>query len=169
MPRRCARSVSTPLLLICTVMGVLLVACNSVEDVSAPVAATKAPPRTTTSVLTSTPRVEATSSPVPQQDETVTGELPAEQEHFSIGKISQSLITPRDSYDVSRPFQQLVKPHFFAQTANGEPVKAEGSPDLILEQDGKVKVRLKQADGEAYLDLLAVESELIGEHPEDWP
>ncbi len=83
----------------------------------------------------------------------------------AIGNISDELITQRPQYDVSRPFAELIKPHFFATSKNGHLVEALGSPDLILERDGKITIRLKQEDEEQYLDLLALESELIGEHP----
>ena len=83
----------------------------------------------------------------------------------AIGHISDEFITQRPQYDVSRPFDELIKPHFFATSKKGDLVEARGIPDLILERDGKITVRLTQGDEELYLDLLALESELIGEHP----
>ena len=76
-----------------------------------------------------------------------------------------SLIARRDHYDASRTFADLIKPYFFARTAAGELISADGEPDLILELAGNIKVRLTQGDQVSYLDILALESELIGEHP----
>jgi hypothetical protein len=58
-----------------------------------------------------------------------------------------------------------VRPPFFARSNQGELEEVQGKPDLIVEWQGKVKVRLKQAQQPQYLDLLALESELLGEHP----
>ena len=80
-------------------------------------------------------------------------------------QLLSSFTTRRDHYDASRPFADLIKPYFFARSASGELINADGEPDLILEMGGKIKVRLKQGDQESYLDILALESELIGEHP----
>ena len=89
----------------------------------------------------------------------------ADSSNGTTDHVSPKFIVLRDQYDASRPFAELVKPHFFAQSGKGELVEAQGDPDLILEKEGKVKVRLKRGDQEGYLDLLALESELIGEHP----
>jgi hypothetical protein len=59
----------------------------------------------------------------------------------------------------------MLKPHFFARSAGGELVEAQGTPDLILEQDGKVKIRLQQGSLAYYLDPLALQPQLLGEHP----
>ena len=71
----------------------------------------------------------------------------------------------RAAYDTTKPFAELVKPHFFAVTADGELTEARGEPDLLVEHEGRVKVRLADGGSYAYLDLLALESELVGEHP----
>ena len=83
----------------------------------------------------------------------------------AIGRVPEELIAPRPQYDVSRPFDQLVRPHFFASSNQGELEEIQGKPDLIVEWQGRVKVRLKQDQQPQYLDLLALESELLGEHP----
>jgi hypothetical protein len=83
----------------------------------------------------------------------------------AVGRVPAELMAPRPKYDVSRPFEQLVRPHFFARSNQGELEEVQGIPDLIVEWQGKVKVRLKQAQQPQYLDLLALESELLGEHP----
>ncbi len=75
----------------------------------------------------------------------------------------------RPEYDVSADFSTLIKPHFFAQDPGGGLVPARGEPQLVLERQGSIKIELD--DGGAakpdlrYLDLLALESEQIGEHP----
>jgi hypothetical protein len=79
--------------------------------------------------------------------------------------VPQEIVPPRPQYDVSRPFAEIVRPHFYARSSSGELADVEGKPDLVLERDGKVKVRLKQGSREQYLDILALESELLGEHP----
>ena len=63
------------------------------------------------------------------------------------------------------PFSQLIKPHFFAQDADGNLVVARGEPTLILNHQGSIKVKLDDDGAPKYLDLLALESERIGEHP----
>ena len=71
----------------------------------------------------------------------------------------------RPSYDTGRPFADLVRPHFFAATEEGDVVEALGEPDRIVEADGRVKIRLSDDGAYSYLDPLALESELFGEHP----
>ena len=71
----------------------------------------------------------------------------------------------RPKYDVSAEFSELIKPHFFAQDSVGGLVPALGEPELVLEHRGGIKIELKNGRGERYLDLLALESEQIGEHP----
>ena len=71
----------------------------------------------------------------------------------------------RSGYDTGKPFVELVRPHFFAATEEKELVEARGEPDLILEVNGKVKIRLADEGSHNFLDPLALESELIGEHP----
>ena len=71
----------------------------------------------------------------------------------------------RLSYDSGKPFGDLVKPHFYASTADGKLTDASGAPVEIIERDGRIKVRLSDGAVDTYLDLLALESELMGEHP----
>ena len=71
----------------------------------------------------------------------------------------------RPSYDTDKPFAELVRPHFFAATEEGELVEVNGEPDLIVDVEGKAKIRLVSEGGHSFLDPLALESELIGEHP----
>ena len=84
---------------------------------------------------------------------------------------NEATVTPpetgkrRPSYDTGKPFAELLRPHFFATTEEGELVEVRGEPDLIVEVDGKAKIRLDNEGAPAFLDPLALESELIGEHP----
>ena len=71
----------------------------------------------------------------------------------------------RPEYDVSAEFSELIKPHFFAQDSVGALVPARGEAELVLEHQGGIKIRLNDAGATRYLDLLALESEQIGEHP----
>ena len=71
----------------------------------------------------------------------------------------------RAEYDASTEFSELIKPHFLARDASGEPVPADGEPELVLDYQGSVKIKLDAGGAPAYLDLLALESEQIGEHP----
>jgi len=67
--------------------------------------------------------------------------------------------------EMPHPLHALIKPHFFASSASGELQEAQGSPDLILEHNSRVKIRLQHEGQTQYLDLLALKSELLGEHP----
>ena len=108
------------------VIGVMLVAGSGGEGVSALVdstgeiriESTQAPPGTPTPapVLTSTSTFEATPSPVSEQTAGVTSELPLEQGFPTTEQVPQHLVTPKDNYDNSRPFQTIIKPHFLAQS-----------------------------------------------------
>ncbi len=71
----------------------------------------------------------------------------------------------RPVYNTSKPFTDLLKPHFFAATVEGDAVEVAGQPDLILQVDGKIKIRLASEGSQSFLDPLALEAELIGEHP----
>ena len=75
------------------------------------------------------------------------------------------LVERRSSYDTGKPFAELVRPHFYAATEEGELVEARGEPDHIVQLDGKVKIRLLEQGAHSFLDPLALESELVGEHP----
>ena len=80
-------------------------------------------------------------------------------------RVPTEFTTQRPRYDVSRAFHQLIRPHFLAASRSGDLVEAKGTPDLVLERNGKVKIRLRHEGEERYLALLALESELLGEHP----
>ncbi len=90
---------------------------------------------------------------------------PGPEQKAAVMHVPQDMVVPRPQYDTSRPFRDLVKPHFYATSSRGELVEASGEPDLVLVREGKVKVRLRDGGQERYLDLLALESEALGEHP----
>ncbi len=122
---------------------------------------TPSPTATSIPAATSAPTPRATANPVP----TIVVPLNDAIDTSVVGSVSQELILPRENYDVSRSVSELVKPHFFATSTDGVLVEPEGDPNLVLELNGKVKLRLMQGDQSRYLDLLALESDLIGEHP----
>ncbi|MCH7620976.1 MAG: hypothetical protein IH870_03675 [Chloroflexi bacterium] len=95
-----------------------------------------------------------TNLPQPQVAPAADAQAPAEES-----------ILRRPEYDVSAEFSQLIKPHFFAQDSGGALVPALGEPELVLEHQGSIKIKLDDGGAARYLDLLALESEQIGEHP----
>ena len=152
-----------PLLLV----GIIgLAACAKDETISPP---TSIPGLASTTAPESTPTLAPSPTPTVQEGDIVATGVPSGSSGSSgllaTGEVSQELILPRDSYDASRNVSELIKPHFLAMDSDGKAVDPEGKPDLILEMDGKVKLRLKQGDQTRYLDLLALESGLLGEHP----
>ena len=74
-------------------------------------------------------------------------------------------MTPRANYDTSMTFEQLVRPHFFAQSEDGDLVTVQGEPDQVVMRDGKVKIRLREGRQKLYLDPLALTAGELGEHP----
>ena len=106
------------------------------------------------------PRNEPETSP-PQR------EVAVQQPVETVRKVSPDLLERRAEYDTTVEFAGLLKPHFLARTEKGELQEAAGAPDLVLEWQGQVKVRLKDGEDGApsYVDLLALQSELVGEHP----
>ena len=78
---------------------------------------------------------------------------------------AEESILRRPEYDVSSKFSELKKPHFFAQDSSDALVPALGEPELVLERQGSIKIKLNDGGAARYLDLLALESERIGEHP----
>ena len=92
---------------------------------------------------------------------------PAAEVELPKAKNSQppNLLAKRPIYDTSRPFAELVKPHFYALNADGAVVAVAGEPESLVILDGRARVRLANGEVVSYLDLLALESELVGEHP----
>ena len=81
-------------------------------------------------------------------------------------RLPAELLERRAEYDTSRTWSELVRPHFFALDDEGKRSEIDGEPDRIVVRDGLVKVRLASAGGgRRYVDLLALESERLGEHP----
>lgn len=110
------------------------------------------------------------SEPAPEPAASPTGETtpvpPTEGKlETPATKVPPNPAERRPNYDTTKPFADLIKPHFFATTPDGNLAEAKGDPDLLLEQDGRAKIRLSHAGAHTYLDPLALESELVGEHP----
>lgn len=82
-----------------------------------------------------------------------------------IDNLPRELTAPRPQYDTAAAFAALVKPHFLAGGLDGELRAANGNPTAIVERAGRLKVELTGENGPSYLDLLALHSELLGEHP----
>ena len=81
-------------------------------------------------------------------------------------RLPVDLVERRAEYDTTRPWSDLVKPHFFALDDEGGRWELDGQPDLLVVRDGLVKLRLAApGGGSRYVDLLALESERLGEHP----
>ena len=113
---------------------------------------------------TYTPRPPPTARPRPRPADPNTTAAPAGSEQPATAHTPQPVL-PRPEYNVSIEFSELIKPYFFAQHASGDLVPPGGEPELILDFQGSIKIKLDD-DGQArYLDLLALESEQIGEHP----
>ena len=78
-------------------------------------------------------------------------------------------ITPDDvtmkPIELSGPFNENVRPHFYALGDDGGFQPVQGEPDHIVRWRGKVKVRLSGGGQYQYLDPLSLNSGLIGEHP----
>ena len=136
-------------------VGIIALAGCAQDEPTPPPTSTPIPPATP--APTSTTATGPTSTSVPPRSDATNISV--------VGNVSKEFILPRENYDVSRNVSELVKPHFFATSTDGVLVEPEGDPDLVLELNGKVKIRLKQGDQSRYLDLLALESDLIGEHP----
>ncbi len=118
--------------------------------------------------LPATPSVELPTRPaavLASATVAATQELHRESPDTALGEYSKESVVQRPEYDVTRPFRDLVKPHFYATGSGGDLVPVQGDPDLILEREGRVTIRLQEGATESYLDLLALEAELIGEHP----
>ena len=136
-------------------VGIIALAGCAQDEPTPPPTSTPIPPATP--APTSTTATGPTSTSVPPRSDATNISV--------VGNVSKEFILPGENYDVSRNVSELVKPHFFATSTDGVLVEPEGDPDLVLELNGKVKIRLKQGDQSRYLDLLALESDLIGEHP----
>ena len=118
--------------------------------------------------LTPTPVPSPTPTPVP------TTPTPAEISRadsamgrftLRIDNLPRELTAPRPQYDTAAAFAALVKPHFLAGGVDGELRAAAGNPAAIVAREGRLKVELAGESGPSYLDLLALHSELLGEHP----
>ena len=116
------------------------------------------------------PSSTATPTPSPTATMPAAQDTPAPTTEAEVTEeardITPAIEDPRPSYNTGKPFAQMVRPHFFAATMDGDLAEAGGEPDLLVAIDDKVKIRLVDDDGShSYLDPLALESEVIGEHP----
>ena len=142
-----------------------LAACVRYDGGPVPVSPPGEVPASPGAVLTPTLPATPTTQQVPTPTSEAEAKLSRESGGDGSAKFAEETVVQRPAYDVSRPFQDLVKPHFYATGTGGELVPVQGGPDLILEREGRIKIRLQQGAAESYLDLLALEAELIGEHP----
>jgi hypothetical protein len=141
----------------------VLAGCAKDETLSPP---TSRPSSLSTPAPAATPTLAPSPTSAEQEGNIVAASGPSDPSGVvAKGEVSQELIQPRENYDVSRSVSELIKPHFLAMDSDGKPIDPEGEPDLVLEVDGKVKLRLLQGGQTRYLDLLALESGLLGEHP----
>ena len=134
------------------------------QSTAAPTPAAQADPSDSNATTTPEEPVQPTYTPRPRPTARPTNPNatppPGEPE-----KPAPTPVVPRPEYDVSVAFADLIKPHFLARDADGNPVPARGEAVSVLERPGGVKIKLDD-DGQAnYLDLLALESERIGEQP----
>lgn len=82
-----------------------------------------------------------------------------------VDNLPRELTAPRPQYDTAAAFAALVKPHFLAGGIDGELQAVAGHPTAIVARKGRLQVELTGESGPSYLDLLALHSELLGEHP----
>ena len=113
-------------------VGIIALAGCTQDEPTPPPTSTPIPPATP--APTSTTATGPTSTSVPPRSDATNISV--------VGNVSKEFILPRENYDVSRNVSELVKPHFFATSTDGVLVEPEGDPDLVLELNGKVKIRL---------------------------
>jgi len=118
--------------------------------------------------LTPTPVPSPTLTPVPATPtpaEVSSADEARGRFTLRIDNLPRELTAPRPQYDTAAEFAALIKPHFMAGGADGELRAAAGNPTAIVAREGRLKVELAGESGPSYLDLLALHSELLGEHP----
>ncbi len=84
---------------------------------------------------------------------------------ISIRNITSELVEQRPEYDIATDIATLIKPHFLARTAEEDLIEISAPPNLIVEWEGKAVLRAMEDGVASYIDLLALQSELLGEHP----
>lgn len=162
------------LLLLAALTAAILPACTPPAVATPPpdptpaarMPATPTPPPS----LTLTPVPSPTPTPVPATPRATPAAVSSADDTrgrftLRIDNLPRELTTPRPQYDTAAEFAALVKPHFMAGGADGELRAAAGNPAAIVAREGRLKVELTGESGNSYLDLLALHSELLGEHP----
>ena len=160
------------LLLLAALTAVILLACTpppaaTPTPMPTPVAQTPATPAAPP-VLTPPPILAPTPAPArPTAAPAEIGSADDAMGRFAIrvDNLPRELTSPRPQYDTAAAFAALVKPHFLAGGVDGELRPAAGRPTAIVEREGRLQVELTGESGPSYLDLLALHSELLGEHP----
>ena len=84
---------------------------------------------------------------------------------FQANDDMSNMLERRATYDTSRAFSDLVRPHFYAVNTDGKSAEIAGEPVAIVLLEGRAKVRLSNEGETLFVDPLALESELVGEHP----
>lgn len=164
------------LLLLAALMAAILPACMPppvATPTPAPTPAARTPDTPTPPpVLTPTPVPSPITTPAPlvPTPRATPAEISSADEVMGrytirIDNLPRELTAPRPQYDTAADFAALIKPHFRAGGADGELRAAAGNPTAIVAREGRLKVELAGESGISYLDLLALHSELLGEHP----
>ena len=161
-------------LLLAALMAVLIPACTPPAVATpppdpTPSALSPAPPTAPLS-LTPTPVPSPTPTPIPATPRAKPAEISSADEVMGrftlrIDNLPRELTAPRPQYDTTADFAALIKPHFMAGGVDGELRAAAGNPTAIVAREGRLKVELAGESDPFYLDLLALHSELLGEHP----
>ncbi|MCY4365264.1 MAG: hypothetical protein OXE17_03430 [Chloroflexi bacterium] len=135
-------------------------ALNETAEVSPPTATVAAP-----EIMAATPVPTAASTRITPTDVPAPVTKPEVDLESEEQEMPPDPLEKRPAYDTSKPFADLVRPHFYATSEQGELVEVKGSPDAIVILEGRAKIRFAEGEVISYLDPLALESELVGEHP----
>lgn len=151
------------LLLLAALAAAILPACTP------PAVAPPPPDPTPAARMPTAPPPSLTPTPVPSPTPTPaaisSGDEAMSRFTIQVDNLPPELTAPRPQYETAADFAALVKPHFLASGVDGELRAAAGNPTAIVTREGRLKVELAGESGNSYLDLLAIHSELLGEHP----
>lgn len=160
--------------LLAALPAVTLLTCTpppAVTPTPMPTPAAQAPAIPTAPPALTPPLIPAsTPTPAPARPTTAPAEISSADDAIGrfairVDNLPRELTAPRPQYDTADAFAALVKPHFLAGGVDGELRPAAGRPTAIVEREGRLRVELTGESGLSYLDLLALHSELLGEHP----